>query len=80
MYTASFILLGIFIGICLIACLSIYSYNKCYKQLVEFDTGDVWLLLGKVRNSPENISIVKSTKDGHLEMIQEIKERFEYKG
>lgn len=80
MHIASFILLGIFIGMCLMICLSIYSYNKSYKQLVEFGTGDVWLLLGKVRNSPESISIVKSTKDGHLEMIREIKERFEYKG
>lgn len=74
-----FILLGVFIGACIMTVISIYSYDKSHIKLVDSETGDVYMYLGQATNFKSCNQIVMSTKDGHLEIVYDINESFEVK-
>jgi len=82
MYTniIGFIIVGIFIGCCLMTLISIYSYKKNCPDYVETDTGIVWRLKCKATSCVDNkpCYVMESTKDAHVETVDYLtfKKRF----
>lgn len=78
-----FILVGIFIGLCISTIFSFYLYKKNCPEYTEKETGISWHLKTVASSIVDNstVYVMESTKDAHIEAMgkPELNRRFKMK-